>query len=72
MPSLLVIGGVHDTQVPLADIDLLLHTGTTPREAWINPAGGHMGRDAKSWPDAVIFKQVTTPWLLRQLAAKGD
>jgi dienelactone hydrolase len=72
MPSLLVIGGVHDTQVPLADIDLLLHTGTTPREAWINPVGGHMGRDAKTWPDSAIFKQVTTPWLLRQLAANGD
>jgi len=43
MAPMLVIGGVHDTQVPIADIDLLLHSGETPKEAWINPAGGHMG-----------------------------
>jgi hypothetical protein len=34
---------------------------------WLHPRGGHMGRDAKAWPDPVIFKRVTTPWLLRAL-----
>ena len=72
MPPMLVIAGVHDTQVPIADIDLLLHSGTTPKEAWVNPAGGHMGRDAKEWSDPVIFKKITTPWLLRQLEARAE
>ena len=69
---MLVIGGVHDTQVAHADLELLLRSGDTPKEAWINPAGGHMGRDAKTWPDPVIFKKVTTPWLLRALDVKPE
>jgi esterase FrsA len=63
---MLVIHGVHDTQVPMEDIDLLLHTGDIPKEAWINPSGGHMGRQPKGWTDVAIFKHVTTPWLLRK------
>jgi esterase FrsA len=62
---LLVVGGVNDTQVPISDLDLLIHTGSEPREAWINPAGGHMGRDAKTWPDPVIFQKVILPWEVR-------
>lgn len=65
MAPMLVIGGVLDTQVPIADVDLLLHTGQTPKEAWINPQGGHMGRDPKVWSDPIIFKQVTMPWIIR-------
>lgn len=64
---MLVIAGVHDTQVPIADIDLLLHSGETPKEAWINPSGGHMGRQAHGWRDPVIFSEVTLPWILRAL-----
>jgi esterase FrsA len=64
---MLVIAGVQDSQVPIADIDLLLHSGETPKDAWINPAGGHMGRQAQGWGDPVIFAQVTTPWILRTL-----
>jgi esterase FrsA len=64
---MLVIAGVKDTQVPIADIDLLLHSGDTPKEAWINPSGGHMGREATGWTDPVIFKRITMPWLLRAL-----
>jgi esterase FrsA len=63
---MLVIHGVHDTQVPMADIDLLLHTGDIPKEAWINPSGGHMGRQPKGWTDVAIFKHITTPWLVRK------
>jgi dienelactone hydrolase len=69
---MLVIAGVRDTQVEMADIDLLLHSGPTPKEAWIHPAGGHMGRDAKDWPDPVIFRKVTMPWLLRALEVKVE
>jgi pimeloyl-ACP methyl ester carboxylesterase len=72
MTPMLVIGGVHDTQVPIADIDLLLHSGETPKDAWINPAGGHMGREAKGWTDPVIFKRVTMPWLLRALEVRVE
>lgn len=70
MAPMLVIGGSLDTQVPIADIELLLRSGDTPKDAWIHPRGGHMGRDAKEWPDPVIFKKVTMPWLLRQLDIK--
>jgi esterase FrsA len=65
---MLVIGGALDTQVPISDTELLLNSGQTPKEAWINPQGGHMGRDAKGWPDSLIFKRVTMPWILRMVA----
>lgn len=65
---MLVIGGALDTQVPICDIDLLLNSGQTPKNAWINPQGGHMGRDAKGWSNPRIFETVTAPWLLRMLA----
>jgi pimeloyl-ACP methyl ester carboxylesterase len=67
MVPMLVIAGVKDTQVPIADIDLLLHSGDVHKDAWINPSGGHMGRQATGWTDPVIFKWVTTPWILREL-----
>lgn len=72
MAPMLVIGGVLDTQVPIADVDLLLHSGQTPKEAWINPQGGHMGRDAKVWSDPIIFQQVTMPWIVRMVSAKSE
>jgi cephalosporin-C deacetylase-like acetyl esterase len=67
MAPMLVIAGVLDTQVPISDIYLLLNQGDLPKEAWINPRGGHLGRQVKVWPDPAIFKQVIIPWLLRTL-----
>ena len=67
MAPMLVIGGALDTQVPIADIYLLLSSGDTPKDAWINPQGGHLGRQVKVWPDPVIFKQVIIPWFVRKL-----
>jgi esterase FrsA len=64
---MLIIAGVLDTQVPISDIYLILNSGDVPKEAWINPQGGHVGRQAKVWPDAVIFRQVIIPWLVRKL-----
>jgi len=64
---MLVLAGVLDTQVPISDAYLLLSSGDVPKEAWINPKGGHLGRQAKVWPDPVIFKQVIIPWLARAL-----
>lgn len=65
---MLIIAGVLDTQVPISDTYLILSSGDVPKEAWINPQGGHIGRQAKVWPDPVIFRQVIIPWLVRSLA----
>jgi len=67
MAPMLVLGGVKDTQVPISDIYLLLSKGDTPKTAWINPQGGHLGRQVKVWPDPLIFKTVIIPWLVRAL-----
>ncbi|HTF42724.1 MAG TPA: prolyl oligopeptidase family serine peptidase, partial [Terriglobales bacterium] len=67
MLPMLVIAGVADTQVPISDIYLLLSSGDVPKDAWINPKGGHLGRQVKVWPDPVIFNRVIIPWLLRTL-----
>lgn len=67
---LLVVGGSKDTQVPIDDLELLINSGSEPREAWINPAGGHMGRSAQIWPDPVIFRKVILPWEIRRLGEK--
>ncbi len=62
---MLVVTGVKDTQVPIADIELLMRSGDVPKEAWINPLGGHLGREAKGWTDPVIFSKIIIPWELR-------
>jgi esterase FrsA len=62
---MLLVNGERDTQVPIADLDLLLHHGSA-KEAWVNPTGGHVGRSAQ-WPDQRIQAEVVVPWLLRQL-----
>ncbi len=64
---MLIIGGVLDTQVPISDIYLLLSKGDVPKDAWINPQGGHLGRQVKVWPDPLIFREVIIPWLVRTL-----
>ena len=58
--------------MPIDDLELLINSGSEPREAWINPAGGHMGRNASTWPDPVIFRKVILPWEVRQLNRKAD
>ena len=62
---MLLVNGNKDSQVPIADLDLMLHSGS-PKEAWVNPDGGHMGRSA-AWPDGKIFEKVVAPWIARQL-----
>src|SRR6266849_309451 len=64
---MLIIAGVLDTQVPISDAYLILSSGDVPKEAWINPQGGHLGRQVKVWPDPVIFRQVIIPYLVRTL-----
>jgi esterase FrsA len=64
---MLIIAGALDTQVPISDAYLLLSSGDVPKEAWINPQGGHLGRQIKVWPDPVIFRKVIIPWLVRTM-----
>ena len=66
---MLIMAGVLDTQVPIDDIYLLLSKGDTAKEAWINPKGGHLGRQIGVWPDPLIFRQVIIPWLVKTLGA---
>jgi esterase FrsA len=69
MAPMLILAGVRDTQVPIEDEYLLLSKGDTPKEAWINPSGGHLGRQVGVWPDPRIFKEVIIPWLVKTLQA---
>ena len=67
MSPMLILAGVRDTQVPISDIYLLMDEGDVPKTAWINPQGGHLGRQVGVWPDPRIFKEVIIPWLVRTL-----
>ena len=62
---MLCVNGARDSQIPIADIYLLLEHGD-PKEAWINPAGGHMGRSPE-WPSSAIAQRVVMPWVARRL-----
>lgn len=68
---MLIIAGALDTQVPVADAYLLLSNGDVPKEAWINPKGGHLGRQVKIYPDPVILRTVIVPWFARHLEMEG-
>ncbi len=62
---MLVINGMRDTQVPVEDLFLLMRSGS-PKEIWINPEGGHMGRNV-AISDQKIFETVTLPWVVRMM-----
>src|SRR5450759_1616801 len=62
---MLIINGMRDTQVPVEDVFALMRSGS-PKEVWINPQGGHMGRSA-AISDQRIFDTVTLPWVVRML-----
>jgi esterase FrsA len=70
MAPMLILAGVLDTQVPISDVYLLLDKGDVPKSAWINPQGGHLGRQVKVWPDPRIFKEVIIPWQVRTLESE--
>jgi len=62
---MLLVNGERDSQVPIEDLHLLLRSGS-PKEAWVNPEGGHIGRN-REWSDTRIFREIIVPWLTRQL-----
>jgi pimeloyl-ACP methyl ester carboxylesterase len=61
----LLVNGEKDSQVPIEDLYVVLKTGT-PKDAWVNPEGGHIGR-GKDWSDGRIFSEVILPWFQRKL-----
>jgi dienelactone hydrolase len=63
---MLCVNGARDSQVPIADLYLLLEHGDA-KDAWVNPEGGHMGR-SKAWPGPAIAEKVLMPWIARRLA----
>jgi esterase FrsA len=67
-PPMLLIGGYQDTQVPFDDFLLLLSHGS-PKHAWVNPAGGTMGRSL-TIKDQEIFETVVLPWVRDQFTRK--
>jgi len=67
MAPMLILAGVKDTQVPISDIYLIMSSGDVPKTAWVNPLGGHLGRQVGIWPDPRIFKEVIIPWLVKTL-----
>lgn len=62
---MLCVNGARDSQIPIADLFLLLEHGD-PKEAWVNPGGGHMGRSPE-WPSPAIAEKVLMPWVARRL-----
>jgi len=62
---MLLVNGARDSQIPIADLYLLLEHGDA-KEAWVNPQGGHMGR-SQQWPGPVIAEKVLMPWIARRL-----
>ena len=62
---MLLVNGERDTQQPIADLYLLMKHGE-PKDVWVNPEGGHMGRSA-SWPDRKVLELVVEPWVLNKL-----
>jgi pimeloyl-ACP methyl ester carboxylesterase len=65
---MLLVNGARDTQVPIDDLFLLMRHGT-PKEAWVNPVGGHMGRSA-DFTSPMIAREVVIPWVVRALTGE--
>jgi len=62
---MLLVNGERDTQQPIADLYLLMRRGD-PKEVWVNPEGGHMGRSER-WPQGKVLSEIVEPWVLRRL-----
>ena len=62
---MLLVNGERDSQQPIADLYLLMKHGD-PKDVWVNPEGGHMGRSER-WPQGKVLSEVVEPWVLRRL-----
>lgn len=63
---MLIINGAKDSQVPISDLYLLLNSGGSPKEAWVNPDGEHTGR-SEEWPGSRITEEIVMPWIKARL-----
>jgi pimeloyl-ACP methyl ester carboxylesterase len=63
---MLCVNGAKDSQIPIADLYLLLEHGAA-KDAWVNPQGGHMGRSSE-WPASAISEKVLMPWIERRVS----
>jgi pimeloyl-ACP methyl ester carboxylesterase len=62
---MLVMNGVKDTQVPIADHILLISRGDA-KDAWFNPKGMHMGFSA-DWSSVRVNQEIIIPWFRRRI-----
>lgn len=62
---MLLVNGERDTQQPIADLYLMMKHGD-PKDTWVNPKGGHMGRSAE-WSSRAISQRVVLPWITRMI-----
>jgi esterase FrsA len=62
---MLLVNGERDSQQPIADLYLLMKHGD-PKDVWVNPEGGHLGRSER-WPQGRILGEVIRPWVLQHL-----
>jgi esterase FrsA len=65
---MLLVNGERDTQQPISDLYLMMKHGD-PKDVWVNPDGGHMGRSQK-WPPRLVMQRIVEPWILRQLGVQ--
>lgn len=63
---MLLVNGAKDTQVPIADLTLLLVHGSV-KDAWVNPQTGHVG-PGPGWSADRISDEVVMPWIARRFA----
>jgi len=68
---MLVLNGERDSQVPISDLYMLLQSGGSAKEAWVNPDGGHTGRSAE-WPNSRIGEEIVMPWIKRHLEPQSE
>ena len=64
---LLSVQGKRDTLIPISDLYLLMEKGS-PKTAWINPEGAHLGISPQ-FTNESIQKGVILPWLGIQLSS---
>lgn len=67
---MLLVNGEKDTQQPISDLYLMMKHGD-PKDAWVNPAGGHMGR-SEQWPQRKVIDEVVFPWIERRLGVSSQ
>ena len=66
---MLLFNGARDSQVPIADLTLLLLHGSI-KEAWVNPEAGHVAF-AKDWPQKRLTQEVVWPWISEDFGEAG-